>query len=79
LLFLYSYAVFYIRDLDVASNALFAFYIHERTSTIKIDMNKIRTLSLKLREIMKQNKIDKPLLRRIGVDNYERKIQENFQ
>lgn len=78
LLFLYIYAVLYIKDLDMASSALFAFYNHEKTSTIKVDMNKIKILALKLKKIMKLKKIDKCLLRRIGVDNYERKIQENI-
>lgn len=79
LLFLYIYATLYIKDLDVASNALFAFYNHEKTSTIKVDMKKIKILALKLKDIMTRNKIDKRLLRRIGVDNYERKIQENLK
>lgn len=78
LFLLYFYTVFYIRDLDISYNMLFAFYKQEKTSTIRNDMNKIRILALKLMKIMKQTEIDKPLLKRIGVDSYEHKIQKNL-
>jgi hypothetical protein len=78
LFLLYCYAVFYIKNLDISSNMLFAFYNHERTSTLIADMKKVRKQSLKIREIMKQHEIDKPLLKRIGVDNYEQEIPKNI-
>lgn len=78
LLLLYLFSSFYVKDLDISSNMLFAFYNHEHTTSFKVDLIKIKKLSIKLRKIMKNDRVDKALLRRIGVDNYEHNLQKDF-
>lgn len=78
LLFLYLYSSFYVRNLDISSNMLFAFYNNEQTTSFKIDIIKVKKLSIKLKKLMKNDKVDKVLLKRIGVDNYEQKFQKNI-
>jgi len=77
LLFIYTYSLIYVKDLGLTSNALFAFYNHERTTTLKTDLPKIKAISIKLKSLKSVGNINLALLRRIGVDNYEKQSHQN--
>ncbi|MGB5824349.1 MAG: hypothetical protein WBH44_09720, partial [Proteocatella sp.] len=75
---LYIYSLFYLKNFDSSSNILLFLYRTEIPTTLKSDLSNIKNASLKLKNLMKQIEVDNILLKRIGVDNYERKIQENL-
>lgn len=78
LLFIYTYSLIYVKNLGLTSNALFAFYNHERTTTLRADLPKVKAISMKLKNLKSEGNINIALLRKIGVENYEKQLRQNL-